>query len=223
MGSSSPSLSMVWPLPVAGARGMPRVRSHQDSDKRAKLLERHPTRERDKQRPRGPRHAELPPPKPCKRSKRRKAGDSAAVTEVEVGAEPGAWNEESVLEKGRRQLQQGMIRHEGDVDPKALRLIKVRGDSLEPELHAGARVVVDTARRLPITGELFVLWDGDGPVVKRIELAPGDGLPKLLLHCANPGYASYECLAADGHVVRKVLWSPRGNLLSACALFFAVV
>ena len=88
---------------------------------------------------------------------------------------------------------------------------------------AGARVVVDSARRLPVTGEFFVLWDGDGPVVKRIELAPGDGLPKLRLHCANPGYASYECLAADGHIVRKVLWSPRGNLLSACALFFPVV
>ena len=212
MGSSSPSLSMVWPFPVAGARGLPRVRSHQDSDKRARLLERHPTRERDKQRPTGPRHAELPPPKRSKRSKRRNAGDSAAVTEVEVEAEPGAWNEESVLEKGRHQLPEGMTRHEGDVDPEALRLIKVRGDSLEPELHAGARVVLDTARRLPVTGEFF-----------GIELAPRDGLPKLRLHCANPGYASYECLAADGYIVRKVLRSPRGNLLSACALFFPVV
>ena len=88
---------------------------------------------------------------------------------------------------------------------------------------AGARVVVDSARRLPVTGEFFVLWDGAGPVVKRIELAPGDGLPKLRLHCANPGYASYDRLAADGHIVRKVLWSPRGNLPSACALFFPVV
>ena len=186
MGSSSPTLSMMWLLSVAGARGMPRVRSHQDSDKRAKLLERHPTRERDKQRPTGPCHAELPPPKPWKRSKRRNAGDSGAVTEVEVEAELGAWNEESVLEKGRRQLPEGMIRQEGDVHPEALRLIKVRGDSLEPELHAGARVVVDTARRLPVTGEFFVFWDGDGPVVKRIGLAPGDGLAKLRLHCANP-------------------------------------
>ena len=64
----------VWPLPVTGAQDMPRVRSHQDSDTHAKLLERHPSRERDKQRPTGSRHAELPPPKPWKRSKRRNAG-----------------------------------------------------------------------------------------------------------------------------------------------------
>ena len=69
---------------------------------------------------------------------------------------------------------------------------------------AGARVVVDTARRLPVTGEFFVLWYSDGPGVKRIGLAPGDRLPKLCIRCANPGYASYECVAAD-HIVRKVL------------------
>ena len=217
----SSSLSMVWPWSVAGARGMPRVRSHQDSAKRAKLLEHHSTRERVKQHPTGPRQAELPPPKPWKRSKRRKVGDLGAVTEVEP--EPSAWYEQFVLEKGRLQFPEGMIRHQGDVDPEALRLLKVRGVSLEPDLHAGVRVVVDSARRLPVTGEFFVLWARDGPVVKCIELAPGDALPKLRLHCANPGYAPYECLAADGHVVCKVLWSPRGNLLNACALFFPVV
>ena len=31
------------------------------------------------------------------------------------------------------------------------------------------RLVVDTARRMPGAGELFVLWDGDGLVVKRVE------------------------------------------------------
>ena len=51
----------------------------------------------------------------------------------------------------------------------------------------GARVVVDTTRRLPVIGEFFVLRDGDGPAVKRIELAPGERLAKLRLHCANPG------------------------------------
>ncbi len=32
--------------------------------------------------------------------------------------------------------------------------------------------MVDVARRVPATGEMFVLWDGNGLVVKRIEVVP---------------------------------------------------
>ena len=57
---------------------------------------------------------------------------------------------------------------------------------------------------------MFVLWDGNGLVVKRIELKPGDGTPpRLWLKSANPDYAEYTCLAADAHIVGKVLWTVR--------------
>ncbi len=58
---------------------------------------------------------------------------------------------------------------EGDADPQALRILKVRGISMEPEFREGDRLVVDTARCVPAPGELFVLWDGTGLVVKRVE------------------------------------------------------
>ena len=63
-----------------------------------------------------------------------------------------------------------------------------------------------TARRVPAAGELFVLWDGDGLVVKRVEPAHEPGAPKLRLLSANPAYPPYTCLAADVHIVGKVLW-----------------
>ena len=68
----------------------------------------------------------------------------------------------------------------------------------------GDRVVVDTARTVP--GELYVLGDGNGLVVKRVEPVHGPGAPRLRLLSANPGYPAYEALACDVHVVGKVLW-----------------
>ena len=138
--------------------------------------------------------------------------------ELEAAAGPGAWNDGFVLEKARWQLPDTMVRHEGDADPEALRIIKVRGNSMEPELREGDRLVVDTARRMPGAGELFVLWDGDGLVVKRVEPVhetpgkqggkPGDerGPPRLRLLSTNPDYPAYVCRADDVHIVGKVLW-----------------
>ena len=116
---------------------------------------------------------------------------TVAEMEVEAAAGPGAWHEEFVLEKARWRLPEGMVRHEGDADPEALRILRVRGNSMEPEMREGDRLVVDTARRVPGAGELFVLWDGDGLVVKRVEPAHEPGPPKLRLHSANPAYPPY--------------------------------
>ena len=182
------------------ARGMPRVLSHQDTETLAKLLGCDPAELR---------HHTLPAPKPWKRTKRPGGGGamaSVAEMEVEAAAGPGAWNEEFVMEKARWRLPEGMVRHEGDAEPEALRILRVRGNSMEPEMREGDRLVVDTARRVPAAGELFVLWDGDGLVVKRVEPAREPGAAKLRLLSANPAYPPYTCLAADVHIVGKVLW-----------------
>ena len=182
------------------ARGMPRVLSHQDTETLAKLLGCDPAELR---------HHALPAPKPWKRKKRPGGGGAMATVaemEVEAAAGPGAWNEEFVMEKARWRLPEGMVRHEGDAEPEALRILRVRGNSMEPEMREGDRLVVDTARRVPAAGELFVLWDGDGLVVKRVEPAREPGAAKLRLLSANPDYPPYTCLAADVHIVGKVLW-----------------
>ena len=64
--------------------------------------------------------------------------------EVEAAAGPGAWNEEFVLEKTRWRLPEGMVRHEGDADPGNLRILRVRGNSMEPEMREGDRRVAST-------------------------------------------------------------------------------
>ena len=86
----------------------------------------------------------------CAVTKRATRGwsDLATVSEVEVEASagPGALNEEFVHEKPRWRLPEVMVRYEGDADPENLRILKVRGNSMEPEMSEGDRIVVDTAR-----------------------------------------------------------------------------
>lgn len=105
-----------------------------------------------------------------------------------------------------------MIRHEGGAAPENLRIIRVRGDSMVPEMKEGDRIVVDVSRKQPATGETFVLWDGNGIVVKKIDSAPADeadGPPRIRLISENPDYPPYSCLADDVHVLGKVLWVVR--------------
>ena len=134
------------------------------------------------------------------------AGNSLA-REVVAAAGPGALNEEFAAEKAYWYLPESMVRHESGADPEHLRLLRVRGNSMEPEMSAGDRLMVDTAQRVPITGEMFVLWDGNGLVVKRIETVREAGPPRLQLLSANPDYAPYTCLAEEVHIVGKVLWT----------------
>ena len=75
---------------------------------------------------------------------------------------------------------------------------------MEPELTEGDRLVVDTARTVPALGELFVLWDGEGLVVKRVERERGAA--KLRLISANPDYPPYLRDAGEVHIVGTVLW-----------------
>lgn len=186
-------------------RGTPRALGYADADRLAALL--------------GCKTAELrhaAPPRRRTQKRRRRAMPAAGVpgaplaavpeVAVEAAAGSGALNEEFIEEKARWYLPEAMLRHEGDADPGNLRILRARGDSMEPLVSDGDRLLVDIARRAPGTGELAVLWDGGGLVVKRVEVLPRAEPPHLRLHSANPGYEPYTCLAEEAHIVGKILW-----------------
>ena len=99
-----------------------------------------------------------------------------------------------------------MLRHEGGSDPANLRILRARGDSMEPLVGEGDRLIVDISHRAPSTGEMAVLWDGLGLVVKRVDAVAGSEPAELLLISANPNYGPDAILAEDAHVVGKVVW-----------------
>ena len=129
--------------------------------------------------------------------------------EVEASAGPGVLADEFVIEKARWFLPERMIRYEGDASPDDLRILRVRGDSMEPEMREGDRLMVNVAWRVPATGEMFVLWDGSGLVVKRIEHVQDADPHRLRRKSTNSGYDDYTCDPEEVHIVGKVLWTLR--------------
>ena len=193
-------------------RGIPAVLGYRDSETLAGMLGCDPSELRHEVVPKRRPMTRKPPRTPAKLP----GAPVAVIPEVtvEVSAGAGTFAEEFVSETALWQWPENMIRHEAGAEPGNLRILRVRGNSMEPELSDGDRIVVDVSRRLPATGETFVLWDGIGLVVKRVEVvradAAGDDDPaRLRLISANPDYAPYSCLAQDAHILGKVLWAVR--------------
>ena len=191
---------------------MPAVLGYRDSKTLAELLGCGPAELRHeavpKRRPMRRRHTRLPAGLP--------GAPVAAIPEVtvQVSAGAGALAEEFVSEAARWHWPENMIRHEAGAEPENLRILRVRGNSMEPEMRDGDRIMVDVSRRLPATGETFVLWDGVGLVVKHVEAvsgdaADGDDAPRVRLISANADYAPYSSFAHDVHIIGKVLWVVR--------------
>ena len=193
-------------------RGIPAVLGYRDSGTLAGMLGCDPSELR---------HEAVPKRRPMKRKPPRMPaalpGAPVAVipeVTVEVSAGAGTFAEEFVSETALWQWPENMIRHEAGAEPGNLRILRVRGNSMEPELRDGDRIVVDVSRRLPATGETFVLWDGIGLVVKHVEVVHGDDdddddPPRLTLISANADYAPYSCLVQDAHILGKVVWVVR--------------
>ena len=128
---------------------------------------------------------------------------------VDAAAGAGALNEDNAAEAARWYMPDAMIRHEGRAAPENLRILGARGDSMEPLIGEGDRIVVDISRRVPVTGEMVVLWDGGGLVVKRVEMLARSEPPAIRLLSANPAYEPYTCLIDEAHIVGKVIWTIR--------------
>ncbi len=87
-------------------------------------------------------------------------------------------------------------------------VIEVIGDSMVPALNPGDRVVVDTADRTPSPPGMFVVWDGLGLVVKRVEYIAHSAPPILRLFSDNGHYAPYERSLGEAQI--------RGRVIAMC-------
>jgi phage repressor protein C with HTH and peptisase S24 domain len=95
------------------------------------------------------------------------------------------------------------------IDPGKIRILAVRGDSMEPRLWAGQRVMVDIDDKTPSPPGIFVVWDGLGLVIKRVEVVPGSDPLTVRITSANPAYQPYERTLEEAHINGRVVgtWS----------------
>ena len=128
---------------------------------------------------------------------------------VRASAGPGAWNDDFEEEADTWLFADPLIRHEFRARPEDLRMITVDGDSMEPVLSSGDRILIDVSLKVPVPPGIFVIWDGMGLVAKRIEHLPHSEPPRVVLKSLNPDYDSYERLAEEIRVVGRAVWVSR--------------
>lgn len=90
-----------------------------------------------------------------------------------------------------------------------LRLLTVKGDSMEPSLYSGDVVMIDTAQTSPSPPGIFVLHDGFGLVAKRLEHLPNSDPPRVRILSDNPRYSAYEMTIEEIRVVGRLVWFAR--------------
>ena len=135
----------------------------------------------------------------------------AAVGELDVRASAGAGAIFDGLEESRATwlFPDPVIRHEFRARPEDLRIVTIDGDSMEPLLSSGDRILVDTSRRVPVPPGIFVIWDGMGIVAKRVEHVPNSEPATIVIKSVNPDYQTCERGAEEVNIIGRVIWSAR--------------
>jgi len=102
------------------------------------------------------------------------------------------------------------VRAELGVDPAALAVISVTGDSMEPTLRAGDLVVIDRRESMPTHDGLYVVRIGNGLVVKRVQLLLDQ---TIVLRSEHPAYQPLTLrpdeLGEQMAVIGRVVWVGR--------------
>ncbi len=106
-------------------------------------------------------------------------------------------------------FRRSWIRTRLGAKPSDLRLMFVRGDSMEPSLCHNDIVLIDTSRKFPSPPGIFVLYDGFGLVAKRLELLSDTDRPTLRIISDNPHYSTYERSVDETRIAGRIVWFAR--------------
>lgn len=127
---------------------------------------------------------------------------------VDVSASGGAIITEE-LEGERYRFRHAWIKDRLGATPADLRMLYVRGDSMEPTLCHNDIVLIDTAKKTPSPPGIFVLFDGMGLVAKRVEYVGAPGTQRIRIGSDNPQYATYERSSEESFIAGRVVWFAR--------------
>jgi len=127
--------------------------------------------------------------------------------DVRASAGHGAFHEGDEEIKAVWMFPDAVIRHELRARSANLRIITIDGDSMEPLLASGDRVLVDTSQRVPAPPGIFVIWDGLGIVAKRIEHIPTAEPSRVVIKSVNPLYGDYERPTEEVNIIGRVIWA----------------
>lgn len=128
------------------------------------------------------------------------------IEELDVRAAAGAGltgEAETVVDTW--QIPTAVIRAYSAAPQSDLRIITVMGDSMEPALQPGQRILVDTGDKKPSPPGIFVVWDGLGLVVKRVQMLPHSDPARVKITSDNPKYDPYERTLDEAYIQGRVI------------------
>lgn len=96
------------------------------------------------------------------------------------------------------------LRHELRSNPAKTVVLEVIGDSMSPSLESGDRVLVDTSYQRPNPDGIYVIDDGDGPMVKRVQLVRPSSPEQIKIISDNKNQETYTRLLSDIRIVGRV-------------------
>lgn len=91
--------------------------------------------------------------------------------------------------------------------PDGIVILEVVGDSMVPTLVPGERVIINTKDRSASPPGIFVVWDGLGLVLKRVEYVAHSEPPRVRIMSDNPRYDAYERNLDDAAIQGRVIGS----------------
>lgn len=128
--------------------------------------------------------------------------------DIKVSAGGGVYIDKEDI-KSEWSVPTSLIRNELRRNPNTLSMVEVTGDSMEPKLLPGDRILVDHSDVNPSPPGVFALWDGYGLVVKNIHRVHGSDPEKITCISTNGVYPPYEAFLDDVHIVGRVVWFSR--------------
>lgn len=131
---------------------------------------------------------------------------SIAEHDIRASAGPGTIVEDET-EVAEWLLPRDYVRRTLSLRGNSLAMIEVVGDSMEPTLHTGDKILVDLGDKNIAMPGVFALFDGDATVVKRVEKVPGT--PEVQLISDNPLHSNYRVPAEMVSIAGRVVWFGR--------------
>ena len=135
-----------------------------------------------------------------------------AIPFIDVTASAGAGSVIDAVEDHRVEQWHFPIewlRNHGIGQIESLKLLTVSGDSMAPRLLHGDIVMIDTSQRTASPPGIFILHDGLGLVIKRIEPIPNTTPVTLRIFSENTAYSAYDRSIEEVHIIGRVVWFAR--------------
>jgi len=145
---------------------------------------------------------------------RMQSGDTVEIAELEVHAGSGMGidgdgtlmaSDENVAIVGVHTMPTASFREAYGISSGRIRILAVKGNSMEPKLWPGQRVMVDIEDKTPSPPGIFVVWDGLALVLKYVEVMPNSDPLKVRISSANKDFLAYERNLEEAYINGRVI------------------